>query len=509
MDITVTDLSKNTVRCPFCCVTTAKVQKDASKDGIKFSCRHCRLYYNFPELVSRLCGVSVDSALVILRKHGFYKKFNYSAYARRMDWAKQLLQKSVQDFQTSPGTAVMLAQEMNLLSPRKIRVGVNDTNYFVGVVETKSLERQWRDMLGTRKAVFTGKQPKHSLLFPFWDDPSHLSGFYVVGWSGSGPYQRTFLPLLSVRQKCTGLYGLSELAAVPVGGTGVINDSPEIAAALQVRNGLYTMSPLPIVSWLDLPGLEPGEDCWQYLRGFSLVFWGLKFTPLQAYYAMKLNGKISLAGPRTHSPEELAHYFRADAPLHVLRSYVANKARPWPKSLYNWTRSVPANVIDDLVLFLHDRGYDLDLLKQHCNSLWIRDSVKRVKETLADDSVTQPVVINNTMFDRLKDCWYYVKTGKRTLATDFTLDIYEIDIKSGYKGVIAYGGKNFEFFSPSGVYNSGRLKAAIDQAILQHTGKLPICNVNSTTLRQLVAAYSNPIRTEAICQTKAGLHSGA
>lgn len=415
-----------------------------------------------------------------------------------MEWAKKTLQTAVDNFRISPGRVADLAVDLNLVAPWN-RCGPGSKAYdtrlsLLGIIHPKELEKSWQDMLGTRKVMFPGRKWDHVLLFPFWEDPGHLAGFYCVGKSADGTCH-VFLPVCDKNQRYTGLYGLPDFASSSVGGLVAINDTPTISAALQMRNSIYMNRALPLVSWLKLPGLEPGDECWKYLSGFNPVFWGVEFSFQQLYYAAKLDAKISVAGPSAHTREEWAHYFRADSPTHILRSYVSGRSRAWPVALQNWARTAPSGMVDDLLFFLLDRGYDLNLLVKQCTSLWLSDSFRRVKESLAYSAESPKFTIGKALFEKINECWYVVRGKKRSIATDFTLDVYDVDSKAGYYHcMLVYHGEKFEFPVTVNVYNSNRLKAAIDQFLINQAGRLPVCNITASTLRQLVALSSNPVR---------------
>ena len=408
--------------CPFCQQVALQILTDPAGNSHWVSCRRCHWSGDLIELAAAVWHLPIPATILKLTKLGFpfppdhmrpeaianyvHTHVEYHHRVRAL-WVKAhdgriyhnnnlapLLQQlgltsrlSENRWATGPG------QLMGCLNKADIEECFCPKSAFQGGARVAALDKSYNP---SRGRVFSGRNWKDSLVWPFYDCPGRVRSFLFAGREGRPNEDWVFRASsnqdLRPRREA-GLWFHPQLrdwsSACPLLALRDI----VTATQLQLAHFKRALVPLPIVSWY-ADDKHITQQGWSIFANYPLVFFAEQLDADLLYQAKLTEGRLHIAPKNTLS---------RDPSLFVSQIFKAAKA--WPEALSDWLETAQPSQLEELGLQFELRGQVIDDYLERC-PLGLR---KRSKDILEEAGRCPQVQIEGRIIEERADSWHAVR----------------------------------------------------------------------------------------------------
>lgn len=375
------------VRCPLCGGARLTIYEDTISGGGWHYCFDCHSSGDMIELAAAAWKVSPQVAVRRLADSGLPFPADritadavntyVAAYPQTRNRINAFHQKASEYFITQQDPLLTTFREKfriaSQLSPKRWREG---PGHMVGAYPHLGVERVFlpKSVYGGRAVsdtrTFRGRGWSTVMAVPHYDLPGRICGFLLVG-RNCGPDDRVFrTPQMRPGQAGQpphegglGCYWAVENSFGMFGDKVVAVGDDFLALRLHVRHFAVSRTPLPLVSYLDMPRGGLTQKAWKSLDTKKPVLWGWRLTPSLLFQAVASAGHLSITELVDTSQGRVDHFIRNAEPR-VIVQRVIKESMPWQDYVRKWSERVEDGVIENLLIGLETYGVDMKVMAE-------------------------------------------------------------------------------------------------------------------------------------------------
>ena len=464
-----------TTACPFCQQTSLRILADPASNSHWAACQRCAWGGDLVELAAAVWQLPIPATILKLTRLGYpfppddlpveavanYVRSHVETHRRvRAMWSTARAGRIHHSSNLAPllqelGLTSRLTEErwrqgpgqlLGCLTKADVEECFCPKSAFQGGARLQALDIAHNP---SRGRVFSGRNWRDVLAWPYYDLPGRVRGFMFAGRDGKSADDWVFR--VSTHQapracKEAGLCFHPDLLEQPAEEPLVAVRDVLLATRLQLAHFQRALSPLPLVAWY-ADDKHMTRQGWSIFAERPLVFFSERLDADLLCQLRITEGKLFL-GPETATSRE----------PRLLVARAIRLARPWPEVFATWLEAATPAQLEELSLRMELRGQSLNEYLERCP-----DALRnRTRVALEDAGRCPQVQIDGRLVEERADGWHLVRrsSNQGPQVNDEIVDaVLRVDRvlhdprrrRVLYQGRVLFRGRVIDYLVPQGV----------------------------------------------------------